>query len=486
MPKSNECYGNPNEVCTRKSASRHANVRLWIRRPVRLLTALGVLLGIFPLRDLGAAGAPAAPSWKAGAAAIDITPEGPVWLAGYASRDKPSEGVARHLFAKALALEDTGSTRMVMVTLDFIGVPRQVREAVEREAGAKFGLRPEAILLNASHTHSGPSPSQRGTDGSPDPIKGGSFARTLQEKIIRVIGDALGRLEPVDLFYTHARAGFAMNRRLRVGDEIRNSPNPDGPVDHDVPVLRVTARDGNLRALLFGYACHNTTTGFYKINADYAGYAQAYLEEAHPGAIALFMMGAGGDQNPYPRFVSLEQAAHHGRALANGVEAALMVTPQRPVGGKLRSAIGYADLDYANISPADLERRAQSPVPAEKARALELLKQVAANGSLPRSYPCPVQVIQFGTDLMLIAIGGETTVDYSLRLKRELGAAGPALWVAGYSNDVFGYLGSRRVILQGGYEGYSANFGRHPGPWAVNSEERVIGKAYELISALNH
>src|SRR5687768_11880211 len=70
--------------------------------------------------------------WKAGAAAVDITPEGPMWMAGYAARKKPSEGVSQKLYAKALALEDDRGGRLAIVTLDLIGVPRTVRETVER------------------------------------------------------------------------------------------------------------------------------------------------------------------------------------------------------------------------------------------------------------------------------------------------------------------------------------------------------------------
>ena len=434
---------------------------------------------------IAAAAEPRDPAlWKAGAARIDITPEGPVWMAGYAARKKPSEGVSQHLFAKALALDDKGA-RLVIVTLDLIGVPRAVREGVERQVREKNGLRPEELLLNASHTHSGPAPYPRGVGDPAFVDRAAAYGKLLEGKIVTVIGDALAHLEPATLNYAHARAAFAMNRRLPVGTEIRNSPNPDGPVDHDVPVLRVNGADGKLKTLLFGYACHNTTTGFYTINADYAGYAQAFLEENRPGVIALFLMGAGGDQNPYPRSVSLEQAAQHGRTLANAVEAALAVTFQRPIHGPLRSALGYADLEYADITRADLERRIQARDAAEKARAQDYLKQLEA-GTLPRSYPCPIQVVHFGPDLNLIAIGGETTVDYSLRLKRELAGSGRAIWVAGYSNDVFGYLGSRRVIVEGGYEGYSANLGRHPGPWATTSEDRIINLVYDLSRSINH
>jgi neutral ceramidase len=426
-----------------------------------------------------------AASWKAGAAAIDITPDGPVWMAGYASRNKPSEGVAQRIYAKALAIDDNANGRTVIVTLDLIGVPRELRDAVERRVQKQYGLSPESILLNASHTHSGPAPSSRGVD---DPVYArvaDSYQRVLEEKIVQVIGEALSRSGPANLYFTRARAGFAMNRRLRVGNEIKNSPNPDGPVDHDVPVLRVVGTDGNLKAVLFGYACHNTVTGFYTINGDYAGYAQAYLEQAHPGAVALFLMGAGGDQNPYPRHVSLDQSAQHGRTLANAVEAAMQITIQRSLHGPLRSALGYVELAYTNISRADLERRARSGDSNDVKRATTLLKELEAK-TLEDSYACPVQVLQFGADLRLVAIGGEATVEYSLRLKRELKSDPAAVWVAGYSNDGFGYLGSKRVIEEGGYEGYSANLRRHPGPWATDTEERVIQKVYELLRSLNH
>lgn len=457
---------------------------------------MGFLAACLPW-SLPAAGAPApkeAPAWKAGAASLDITPEEPSWMAGYGGRKKPSEGVAQHVFAKALAIEDAAGARMVFVTLDLVGVPRAVREGVERLARERHGFTPETILLNASHTHSGPALSRGdvgdyrgGVADATYAAKADAYGAALPEKIVRLIGDALARSGPATLHYTHARAGFAMNRRLRVGNEtqIRNSPNPDGPVDHDVPVLRVTGADGSLKALLFGYACHNTTSGTYLINGDYAGHAQAILEETRPGVVALFMLGCGGDQNPYPRG-TLEQAAQHGRTLANAVEAALAVVTQRPLHGPLRSAFGHAELDIVDTGRADLERRARSRSKDEKSRAEDLLKQLEAKGALPGSYPCPVQVVQFGTDLTLVAIGGETTVDYSLRLKREMASIPSALWVAGYSNDVFGYLGSRRVIVEGGYEGYSANMWDFPGPWGTNSEERVIGKAYDLIRSINH
>ena len=89
-----------------------------------------------------------------------------------------------------------------------------------------------------------------------------------------------------------------------------------------------------MRALVFGYACHNTTLSDYEFCGDYAGFAQQYVEETHPGTTAMFVVGCGADQNPTPRR-TMEWAQQHGRALANAVEAALVAKP-RLVRGPLR------------------------------------------------------------------------------------------------------------------------------------------------------
>ena len=135
-----------------------------------------------------------------------------------------------------------------------------------------------------------------------------------------------------------------MNRRRPTDHGYQNAPNSEGPVDHDVPVLRVSDATGKLRAVLFGYACHNTTLGFYQFSGDYAGFAQQYLQEDLPGVTAMFMQGCGGDQNPYPRSVE-ERVRYHGRTLALAVEAAVDTVP-RPVRGPLGMGIEEVELDF--------------------------------------------------------------------------------------------------------------------------------------------
>jgi hypothetical protein len=135
----------------------------------------------------------------------------------------------------------------------------------------------------------------------------------------------------------------AINRRTPTERGFLNHPNPNGPVDHSVPVLAAHDPTGKLKAVVFGYACHNTTMGFYRWLGDYAGFAQGYFQADHPGVTALFMMGCGGDQNPYPRS-ELKYAKMHGRSLATAVEAALETNQrtlrhQRPVRRAIKTAM---------------------------------------------------------------------------------------------------------------------------------------------------
>lgn len=455
----------------------------------RWLPGRAAVVGLLML--IGAASAARAheSAWKAGAVEVVITPEQNIWMAGYASRNRPAEGKETDLHGKALALEDANGTRLVIVTVDLIGIPASLRENLEKRCGEAYKLPPEGLLLNASHTHSGPEfriGRRMGDDGDHDHSQDGAqYGGRLEDKLFEAVGQAIDKLEPAKLGYTHARAGFAMNRRLPAPDGYRNSPYPDGPVDQAVPVLRVNGEDGKLRAVLFGYACHNTTLALYDWNADYAGYAQTYVQESNPGAVALFLMGCGGDQNPYPRG-TVEMAQQHGRALANAVKVALDVAPKQ-IHGPLRSSYEKADLDYSPIpTREEFEKRLNSNNKVEAAHAQRFLAKLGAGETLPTSYPCPIQVVRFGDDIVLAAIGGETVVDYSLRLKRELADSADVVWVAGYSNDVMGYIPSKRVREEGGYEATGAMqySNVHPAPWAPSLEERIISKVHELNRAL--
>lgn len=428
-------------------------------------------------------------SWKAGVATVAITPEGPIWMAGYAARNKPSEGKATELYAKSLVVEDANGARLAIVTLDLVGVPRALRDAVAKEVEARHSVPATALLINVSHTHCGPVVRSGGSvtyNLPPDQdARVATYVSRLQGQLVEVVGKAVADLKPAKLSYTHSRCGFAMNRRLPSERGYQNSPNPEGIVDHHVTVLKVEGADDKLRAILFGYACHNTTLSFYELCGDYAGFAQQYLEEAHPGTTALFMLGCGGDQNPYPRG-TLELAKQHGRSLATAVDAALL-PKARPISGPLSVVMQEAQLDFAPPPTREALLAQQKSTDKYDARkATILLEELDKAGKIKTTYDYPIQVARFGDDLLLVSLAGEVVADYSHRIRRELqpkGAANdPVVWVAGYSHDVFGYIPSLRILKEGGYEGGGAmRFTPFPGPWAENVEERIVAKVHELV-----
>lgn len=418
----------------------------------------------------------------AGVARVNITPPVPFYLSGYAARTNPATSVRTDLWAKALAFQDRNGARAVFVTADLIALPGDVTEVVAQRVMRRHGLRRSQLLFNASHTHSGPfvwsnlrvmfhfAPEEK--------ARVVEYTAQLTDKLTTLVDAALADLSSAVLSCGHAKAGFAINRRQPLPSGVTIGQNPAGPVDHDVPVLKVASPQGALRAVLFGYACHNTTCPMsLEVDADYAGAAQRALEAAHPGATALFMILCGGDQNPHPRG-SMEWVEKHGVELAGAVERAL-AGEMKPVRGPIRTAFTVTPLEFAPHTREQFEAEAKDPHPFKRRRA-EFVLKAYDRGRPPREIDCPVQAVRFGKDLTVLALGGEVVVDYALRAKREF--AGENLVVAGYCNDVMCYVPSRRVLREGGYEAVDSMiyYGR-PGPFAESVEERLFGAVHKVL-----
>lgn len=431
-------------------------------------------------------GAAAAAEWKAGVGRAVITPATPMWMSGYASRDRPAEGKLHDLWAKALALEDASGRRAVLVTLDLCGIDRLFSARVRDRLQSEHGLGRESVALNCSHTHSGPvvghnlrvmyflnDEQQRFVD---------DYTRALEAKIVAAVGEAIGSLAPARVEWASGTATFAVNRRNNPEAEVpalREKEMLRGPVDHDLPVMTVTgsggAVDGKLRVILFGYACHATTTSLYEWSGDWPGAAQIELEKAHPGATAMFWAGCGADQNPLPRR-TYELLAEYGRQAAAGVEAAIASGKLQPIEPTLSASYTEIDLSFAQLPTAEqLARDAASQDKYVAARAKMLAARVKTEGQLSPHYPYPVQVWRLGRDVRFVFLGGEVVVDYALRLKKELGGSPAGTWVAGYTNDVMAYIPSLRVLNEGGYEGEGAMvYYGLPSTWGRDVEELIV------------
>ena len=425
-----------------------------------------------------------AADFQAGVAKTIITPPLPIWLNGYAARTNAAASVKSDLWAKALALRDNQGGQVVIVTTDLVGLPREVSEAAADRVRQKHGLKREQVLFNSSHTHSGPvvwpgltlmfafTPEEKAHI-----IR---YTRKLTDDLVAVIGAALADRSPARLSFAQGTAAFAINRRQPTLSGVQLGVNTNGPVDHSVPVLKVSAPDGTLRAVLTGYACHNTTLGgdFYQVDGDYAGCAQRELERAHPGAAALFLILCGGDQNPQPRG-RYENVEQHGRTLAAAVEQVLR-GELKPVLPPIRTAWQTAELDFAPHTRKQFEEEAAGKNVYRQRRA-KLMLESYDQGQPIRHLPYPVQAVRFNTDLTLLALANEVVVDYAHRARREYPAE--TMVVAGYCNEVSCYIPSLRVLREGGYEPVdSMIYYGQPGPFAENVEETIFRCVREVMA----
>ncbi|QEF98670.1 Neutral ceramidase precursor [Stieleria maiorica] len=435
---------------------------------------------------------PAATTWQAGFAKLDVTPTEPLRMSGYGNRDHPSEGIDTPLFVRAVCLQsstaDSQDAPLVLLSIDNIGLSGAHTRRLASEIESKHAIPRQRLVFCSTHTHSGPDLGGQLSNifstplSQPEADAARRYVERLDAAIIASVAAARDHLQPAQLAYGVGRAGFAANRRvLTDGKWSGFGVQSDGPFDHSVPVLRITSPEGMVRGLIFNYACHCTTVGgdYYKINADWAGYAATQLEASFPEAVALCTIGCGADANPNPRG-TVQMAEMHGQTLAAEV-GRIARSDLSPVDATVQARFDYAALSFDLPTKEELESRLGESNPQTRRHAERMLQVLKEKGRLPATYPVPIQSWKFGDQLTMIFLGGEVVVDYALRLKRTLNDSD--LWVSAYSNDVLGYIASERMRGEGGYEyDRSGIYYGLPGPWASGSEDLLIRRVEEVVN----
>jgi hypothetical protein len=418
-------------------------------------------------------------NWKAGSARVIITPQNPLWMAGYGSRNHVSEGVLTDLNAKALALEDINGNKVILITADLLGFPKNVSDRIRNGIESKYGLKRSQIILNGSHTHSGPVLAEALTDIYPfneqqkADIK--KYSDNLVEKLVNLAGKALKSMAPAQVYAQNGITRFQVNRRNNTEKLLTPFTELKGPNDYSVPVLKITDKAGKLKTVVFGYSCHATVLDIYKFSGDYPGFAQLEIEKMYPGVNAMFFQGAGADQNPMPRR-KITLAKQYGKELAAAVDRVLN-EDMKKLEPSISTAYSEIGLTFANLpTREDLTKAIDTLKGWEKnwaANQLNLLQ----NGKQMTSYPYPVEVWKLG-ELPIMILGGELTVQYDLELKKLYG---PDIFVMGYSNDDMAYIPSETILKEGGYEGESSQrvYGL-PAKWNSDIQVKILGEMQKI------
>ncbi|NND08648.1 MAG: hypothetical protein HKN87_19925 [Saprospiraceae bacterium] len=426
-------------------------------------------------------------SWQVGIGRRKITPKTSVWLAGYGTQ-RIAYGKIHDLFVKVLAFRSHTGKRIVMATTDNQGMSKTVYEKIFSEVHRQFDLERSEFMLTFSHNHSGPCLQDDLVDYYPSDETQrrlvSEYSEWMKDQVVEAIGEALQNWQQATLFKGEGKCTFAVNRRDNVESEVpqllEEGKSLEGAVDHYVPVMAIKGERGNLIGVLFGYACHPTTLSINTWSGDFPGFAQINLEASHPGTAAMFFNACGGDQNPIPRR-TVQLCKKYGQQLSDAVELVLD-GPMEQISSDIRSAFQYVPLAYQElITEEKLVPIANGKDKLHARWANRMLKNIRDGAVFQESYDYPVQAWMFGSELLLLGIGGEAVVDYSLRFKKEFDQQ--TTWVCGYTNEMVAYIPSRRVWEEGGYEGgpHIDEYGHPAWRWAGDIEDRVSEAVHQIV-----
>ncbi len=417
-----------------------------------------------------------------GAAAVDITPDYNVRLSGFGFRRAESEGVHQRIWVKALAVDDQKNGPAVLVTVDNLGVPNSMVRSVALRLQKKKGLKPERLTITATHTHTAPMLTNVAPTLFSLPIPKehqvhiDRYTRDLEKWIEEAVLGALKDLQPGSLEWGVGSVGFAINRRGNRGPQ---------PVDHDLPLLVARTTAGKIRAIHVSYACHCVTLRNNRIGGDWAGYAQAAMQQNHPEAIAMVSIGCGADQNPKEMIRAAAGDLDFGIPLKQGREIATEVN--RLLGLGLNPISAPLNTRQAKLLlPFDKHpTRPEWETLAKRAGAVGYHAQVQLarldrKEKLQESIHYPVQTWAFGDQLAMVFLPGEVVVDYSVRLKEEFDRT--RLFVHSYANGSPCYIPSERILKEGGYEGGGAMiYYDRPTRLAAGIEAKIIDEVHRQL-----
>ncbi|TLS53886.1 hypothetical protein FE782_00575 [Paenibacillus antri] len=416
---------------------------------------------------------------RLGVAKRDITPWGSVPLAGFASRNgKGFDGIDKRLYVRTFYFERRTETNAVEKALlaiaDILFWDSRRVKALQRMIHRTWGIPEEAIILHATHTHSGPSVSYR-TIHIGDPVP--EYVSFLETETLASVEAAIACAEPVTIERGVGSCDIGVNRRVKIGDAIEIGLNESGIRDQELTVVRFAVEGTNrTKALLTHYACHPTVTNANRVSSEFIGVAMDLLEEQE-GGVSGYLQGCCGDINPAVRS-DLDTVDSLGRRLADSVRLTLRSGLESVGPAAIRYRRVYVDLPFDRLpAPEQLRDMLTSAQPPEiRAWAERLLDEPDA---LSPSIPLELGRVDIADGLALLSMSGEMVVEYGLFIKQ---LSGNKIIPVAYSNGMSGYVTTAKQREEGGYEpiGSTLYFGL-PAPFRHDAERMVLHSLSDLI-----
>jgi neutral ceramidase len=447
----------------------------------------------------------------AGAARVKLDPPVGLAMLGYGNRVGRNNGVHDDLAAQALVLSD-GASKVAIVGVDLLAIGTRIADDIRDRAAATTGISADSILVSATHTHSAPAFNIFATprdDAKPVEGRDLEWERALPAKLASAIVQANQNLEPATLRTAAAQFTLGIHRRLRrPHHQVQTAANRVGPADAEVGALGAYRANGTPIAFLMNYPCHGVVLCEDNLlySRDWPGFAMDEIESAAASnsgvrPISIFIQGATGNIDPRSRG-NFEVAEEYGRAMGRAALDALNHAPliadsriaarRIPLTLKLRDI--SADLAIARACAAQTQasldshrggdgyqlkrlrdHHAQSRAALAALEALEEQNRRDRRVDNARAELATAMTVITVGDLAFVGIPGELFVELGLALKANPHFA--RTFVAGYCNDLIGYIPTRAAYPEGGYEVETARI-------APGSGETIVDTALSALAAM--
>ncbi len=389
----------------------------------------------------------------AGFSQVDITPDRPLLLSGFASPPgRRGEGCLRPLMAQAAYFEDAEGEGSLVFAVDLIGFDAAWSMRIRRTLSEKTGVPVSRIILNASHTHCGPQTRCEEEFAAARDVDE-AYRSRLEESLIAVGMEAYEKREACSVLYGEGVNRQVIYRRLWQEGGWFNRPNPEGEPDRSLPLLSCQWRDGR-RLLIAVIAGHPTTASLPLYDPHYQGASRERIKEELGAETELMILsGLSGDSK-------MTNTAHGGKGWLGDLKEDVRIISLRVVADLLQAlpelkpmgrwafrgatetlALPLWHRPFGDLSPEEAEQKLSNP---EEWKAWEAARA-------PETRPYEIGLFCWDEELRWVVTGGEVCGAYG-KLFRDLWKEGQTV-VLSYSQSMPSYIPTKRITVEGGYEG---------------------------------
>lgn len=405
-------------------------------------------------------------------------------MGGYIERVNGDMGVHDELYTRCLTLYD-GKTKLVIISNDLLETDMEITLCVRKAINEKFLIPCENIMLCSTHTHSGPAITK--WDMSAEDYIENQDIKKLKKEIAQTIIDnalmCINNLKPVNIGLSKSECREVAGNRVE-----ENSIS-----DYSVNTIRIADKNNDVIALVFNYACHPTVLGADNlfISADFPGSAARMLEKHFLKSTALFINGACGNQST--RFTRKSQDFNEveriGTCIYESVISALSNMKDTNEFIKLGAAAEKIKLPVKSFPPREV--LVENLISAENDKNNAICRKLSSGEirlALTRYQGArillslseildksgyitgEIQIFRVG-NIEIVGVPVELFVEYGIEIKSKSLSSNTI--IAGYANEVLGYVYTKNAALRGGYEVYAS-------PFSIEAGKSIVEKALEM------